>query len=81
MKRVVYSKAAERSLERMQPKRRQAIRAKIDAYARGEKVDIKKLAGSDLFRIRVGGDHVIVDDQCMIVMVFDAGPHGGIYKE
>jgi mRNA interferase RelE/StbE len=81
MKRVVYSKAAEKSLDRMQPKRRQAIRAKVDAYARGETVDIKRLVGSDLFRIRVGDDRVIVDDQGMIVMVINAGPRGGIYKE
>lgn len=81
MKRVVYSKAAEKSLGRMQSKRRQAIRAKVDAYARGETVDIKKLVGSDLYRIRVGQDRVVIDDQGVVVMVIEAGPRGGIYKE
>ncbi|MDO6962829.1 type II toxin-antitoxin system RelE family toxin [Rhizobium alvei] len=81
MKRVTYSKAAERSLSRMQPKRRQAIRDKVDAYARGEAVDIKKLVGSDNYRIRVGQDRVIINDQGLVVMVIDAGPRGGIYKE
>lgn len=81
VKRVVYSKAAERSLARMQPKRRAAIFAKVDAFARGEQVDIKKLSGSDLYRIRVGQDRVIIDDQGVVVMVVNAGPRGGIYKE
>lgn len=81
MKRVVYSKAAEKSLARMQPKRRLAIVAKVDAFARGEDVDIRKLSGSDYFRIRVGRDRIIIDDQGVVVMVLDAGPRGGIYKE
>jgi mRNA interferase RelE/StbE len=81
MKHVIYSKAAERSLARMQPKRRAAIFAKVEAFARGENVDIKKLAGSSLFRIRVGRDRVIIDDQGFVVMVVEAGPRGGIYKE
>jgi mRNA interferase RelE/StbE len=65
----------------MQPDRREAIVAKVEAFARGERVDIKKLVGSKLYRIRVGQDRVIVDDQGRVVMVMDAGPRGGIYKE
>lgn len=81
MKRVVYSKAVEKSLARMQPKRRMAIFFKVDAFARGEEVDIKKLSGTDLYRIRVGQDRVILDDQGVVVVVINAGPRGGIYKE
>ena len=81
MKRVVYSKAAEKSLARMQPKRRAAIFAKVDAFARGEEVEIKKLSGSDFHRIRIGPDRVIIDDQGVVVMVINAGPRSGIYKE
>lgn len=81
MKRVVYSKSAEKSLARMQPKRRDAIRAKVNAYARGETVDIKKLVGTDFNRIRVGQDRVIIDDEGVVVLVIEAGPRGGIYKE
>jgi mRNA interferase RelE/StbE len=81
MKRVVYSRNAEKSLARMQPKRRDAIRAKVDAYARGEFVDIKKLVGSGIYRIRVGQDRVIINDEGVVVMVIEAGPRGSIYKE
>tara|TARA_R110002020_G_scaffold36134_20_gene108691 strand:- start:5009 stop:5254 length:246 start_codon:yes stop_codon:yes gene_type:complete len=81
MKRVLFSKRAEKSLARMQPRRRAAVVAKVKAFARGEKVDIRKLSGFDLFRIRVGNDRVIIDDQGVVVLVIDAGPRGGIYKE
>ncbi len=54
-------------LQKMQPKRKQAIVNKINAYARGERVDIKKLVGSDFFRIRVGQDRIILDDNGVIV--------------
>lgn len=81
MKRVDYTKAATKVLDRMQPKRRDAIRSKVDAFARGERVDVKKLTGSQLLRIRVGDDRVIIDEQTMLVLVVEVGPRGGIYKE
>lgn len=81
MKRVEYTKAASKVLDRMQPKRRDAIRSKVDAFARGERVDVKKLTGSALLRIRVGDDRVIIDEQTMLVIVVEVGPRGGIYKE
>ncbi len=81
MKRVEYSKAATRVLDRMQPRRREAIRSKVDAFARGDRVDLKKLKGSTLLRIRVGDDRVIIDEQTMLVIVVEVGPRGGVYKE
>lgn len=81
MKLVRYTKAASKALDRMQPKRRIAIRFKVNAFARGELVDVKKLKGSQLLRIRVGDDRVIVDEQEALVIVIEAGPGGGIYKE
>lgn len=81
MKEVVVSREAERSLRRMQPKRRAAIYAKLQAYARGEQVDIKKMQGNNYYRIRVGQDRVIIDDQGRVIFVIEAGPRGGIYKD
>jgi mRNA interferase RelE/StbE len=81
MKTVRFTKPAEKSLNRMQPKRKAAIIAKVEAYARGELVDIKKLTNSEFYRIRVGGDRVIIDEQGMIIMVIEVGPRGGIYKD
>jgi mRNA interferase RelE/StbE len=81
MKEVVVSQRADKALQSMQPKRRLAIIAKVKAYARGERVDIKKMKGLELWRIRVGDDRVIIDDQGRIVLVVAAGPRGSIYKE
>ena len=81
MKTVVLSKQADKTLQAMQPKRRTAIIEKVKAYARGERVDIKKLKGEDLYRIRVGQDRVIVDDQGQIVLVVGAGPRGSVYRD
>lgn len=81
MKRVEYTKAATKVLDRIRPKRRDAIRSRVDAFARGERVDVKKLKGSPLLRIRVGDDRVIIDEQTMLVIVVEVGPRGGIYKE
>lgn len=81
MKEVVVSQRADKALQSMQPKRRLAIIAKVKAYARGERVDIKKMKGVPLWRIRVGDDRVIIDDQGRIVLIVAAGPRGSIYKE
>ena len=80
MKEITYRRAAARALRRMQPARAAAIIEKIEAFARGEQVDVKALKGSEYLRIRVGSDRVIVDDQMNVVDVIDAGPRGGIYK-
>lgn len=81
MKQIIYTREAKKSLNRMQPWRSAAILSKLEQYARGEPVDIKKMQGNDYFRIRVGQDRVIIDDQGRVIMVIDAGPRGSIYKE
>jgi mRNA interferase RelE/StbE len=75
MKRIAYSKAATKALRKMQSKRAAAI------IANGEPVDLKTLQGSEFFRIRVGQDRVIIDDQTMQVLVIKAGPRGDIYND
>ena len=80
MKKIAYSKDATKTLRKMQPKRAAAIMAKVAAFANGETVDLKKLEGSDFYRIRVGQDRVIIDDQTMTVLVIKVGPRGDIYK-
>lgn len=81
MKEITYTQDARKSLRQMQPKRRAAILAKLEAYARGERVDLKKMTGKPYFRIRVGQDRVVIDDLGRVILVVDAGPRGGIYKE
>ena len=80
MKKIEVTATAQKALRKMQPRRAAAIIAKVEAYVRGEQVDIKKLQGRDFWRIRIGQDRVIIDDQGNIVWIIDAGPRGGIYK-
>lgn len=80
MKQIFYSRDARKSLDRMQPRRRLAILDRLEAYARGERVDLRKLAGTAWYRIRVGDDRVIIDDQGLVIMVIAAGRRGGIYE-
>lgn len=80
-KEITFSRMADRALQKMQEKRRFAILGKLKAYARGETVDIRKMKGVELWRIRVGNDRVIIDDQGMVVHVVAVGPRGGINKD
>ncbi|MDO9417188.1 type II toxin-antitoxin system RelE family toxin [Pararhizobium sp.] len=81
MKEIAYTREARKSLLQMQPKRRAAIFAKLEDYASGKRVDIKKMVGQPYFRIRVGQDRVVIDDMGNVVTVIEAGPRGSIYKE
>ncbi len=81
MKEFVFSREADKALQEMQLKRRLAIIDKLNAYARGDSVDIRKMRGVELWRIRVGNDRVIIDDQGRVVYVTGVGPRGSIYKE
>lgn len=81
MKQITYTREAKKSLSRMQPKRKAAIFSKLEAHARGEPVDIKKMKGNPYFRIRVGQDRVIIDELGQVIIVIGAGPRGGIYQE
>ena len=74
MKTIAYSKAAAKALRKMQPKRAAAIVAKVEAFANGVSVDLKKLQGSEFFRIRVWQDRVI-NDQTMQVLVIIRPAH------
>lgn len=65
----------------MQPKRQAAIIAKIEAYASGGTVDIRKMQAKGYFRLRVGQDRVILDDHGVVIHIISVGPRGGIYKE
>lgn len=79
MREIAYTRKARKSLDRMPLKRKAAILSKLEAYARGEPVDIKKMVGNPYFRIRVGQDRVVVDDIGNVIMVINAGPRGDIY--
>jgi mRNA-degrading endonuclease RelE of RelBE toxin-antitoxin system/antitoxin component HigA of HigAB toxin-antitoxin module len=81
MKPLAYSKDAVKALRKMQPKGRLAVLTRVEAFANGERVDVKKMQGSEFVRIRVGDDRVIIDEQTATVLVVKVGPRGDVYKD
>jgi len=80
MKELIYSPVALKALRKMQPKRAAAIAAKLEAFAKGERVDLVRVEGTDYHRIRIGQDRAIIKIADQAVRVIEIGPRGGIYK-
>jgi len=80
MKEIRYARQALKALRGMQKSRARAVVEKIEAYARGEPVDAKKMAGTNFIRIRVGQWRVILDDDGVVVIILKIGPRGDVYK-
>lgn len=78
--RIIIDKKAEKFIrkqaERVQERLLKAI------YKLPEGTDIKKLKGSELFRLRVGNYRVIysVDDEIKVIMVENIDNRGDVYK-
>ena len=78
--RIIIDKRAEKFIrkqaERVQERLLKAI------YKLPEGTDIKKLKGSELFRLRVGNYRVIysVDDEIKVIMVENIDNRGDVYK-
>jgi len=81
MKAVSYTRTAARALLR-HANRARTIRSKIDAYARNpasQANNVKQLANSDAFRLRVGDFRVLFTETETTLTILDIGPRGGIY--
>ena len=66
---VVYHPAARKALNRMPARDRDAIEAKLLRFAETGHGDVKKLAGSDEYRMRIGvwrAIFVLVDDMLVL---------------
>lgn len=81
---VEYSKQSIRALRRMPANTAMLIRNKITALAHDPFVaqGVKKLAGRDEYRLRVGNWRVlyVLENRQLKVLVMDIGPRGGIYQ-
>lgn len=81
---IEYSKQSIRTLRRMPSNTAALIRSKITLLARDpfNTSGVKKLAGRDEYRLRVGSWRVLflLDGQQLKVLIMDIGPRGGIYQ-
>ena len=77
---IEFEKSAQKFIDK-QPKS-QRIRLYKAIYKLPEGTDIKKLKGSELFRLRVGNYRVIysVDDEIKVIMVENIDNRGDVYK-
>ena len=82
---IVINKPANLDLRRMSPGRRQIVVNKINQLAatglRGDlAANIRPLRGSDLYRLRIGGDRVIfrIEDERLIIKMIR--PRGSAYR-
>lgn len=84
MYQIEYSRQSIRSLRRMPANMAMLIRSKIEAVAQDPfgAQGVKKLAGRDEYRLRVGDWRVLyfLDGQRLRVLVTEIGPRGGIYQ-
>lgn len=78
--RVIIEKKAEKFI-RKQGKKDQERLLKA-AYKLPEGADIKKLKGSDLFRVRVGNYRILytIDDGIKVITVENIDNRGDVYK-
>ena len=74
---IVYSKSSLKFLKKQDTDIQKRI---IDAIEKIPVGDIKKLRGTDIFRLRVGDFRVLYDVNGVVVAIIDIGSRGQIYK-
>jgi mRNA interferase RelE/StbE len=81
---VFFTSSARKSLRRVSANRRHQIISRIEAIASGTgaRGDVQRLAGSDLYRLRVGDYRVLfaVDTADQILRVELIRTRGDVYK-
>jgi len=75
---IIYSKKAEKFLKKQDVPTRKRLVTAIGKLPQEE--DIKKLQGTDGYRLRVGDFRVIFDVNGIIIDIIEIGNHGQIYK-
>ena len=83
MKKIAYSKQAIKSLKRIPNNESTKIRIKIGQYASDPTSmanNVKRLQGSDYYRLRIGDWRVIFDENDVVIEVIKIGARGDVYR-
>lgn len=75
---IKYSKQASKFLDKQNEDTRQRIKSAIESLPKG---DVKKLQGSNYYRLRVGTYRVIFDRLFNIIKVERIDNRGQVYKK
>ena len=82
MKKIAYTKAAQKTLAKMPANEATKVRGKIEQYATDPESltnNVKALKGREGIRLRVGNWRVIMNDQGAVLAVLKIGPRGRVY--
>ncbi len=81
---IKYTKQAAKYLLKMQPKRAQLLRKKINQIAKGDVagLNIKYFTNEDVYRLRVGQFRAIyeIQNKKLVLIVIKIGARGDVYK-
>lgn len=80
MKAVAYARAAIKSLKAMPKKDREAVMDKMADYAAGGQQDVKRLQGSDLFRLCHGNWRAVFSQDGTVLAVLNVAKRGEVYR-
>ena len=83
MKQVVYTRVAEKVLQRMPANTARLIRSKVEQYATDPASlanNVLKLQGREGFRLRVGDWRVILDEDGRVLHILQVTPRSGAYR-
>ncbi len=75
---IHYSKQAAKFLKKQDAATRERIKKAINNLPSG---DVKKLQGSDYYRLRVGAYRIIFDKDGIIIFIVKIDNRGQVYKE
>jgi mRNA interferase RelE/StbE len=74
MKRIILSQRAEKQLDSLPEPDRDAVGLALEAYAITGRWDIKRLAGREGYRMRVGACRVLFDEDRTNILAIFIGP-------
>jgi mRNA interferase RelE/StbE len=73
MKMIVFAPAAAKQFDALEPQDRRTVEAGIESYAMTGRGDVKRLAGRDGFRLRIGRFRVLFDEDAMTILALYVG--------
>jgi mRNA interferase RelE/StbE len=79
MAEVLFSRNAQKAIDRLPKERKRQVRERIEALATGGSVDVKPLSGRPGYRLRVGRYRVIFRRQGDTIEVLDLAARGSVY--
>ncbi len=79
MAEIIYTRTARKALDRLPADRQRQVVERVEALGAGRRADVKALAGSDHYRLRVGRYRVIFRRDGDTIVIETVAPRGAAY--